>query len=120
MVAMVTENQTLGPPERVIAAARRCFARYGVDRTTMQDIAKESGIGRTGVYRLGLTRREITEAAIVTRLRELGRASARSPTAMPRLTNCYCRPRSPRWTRPAPTRNWATCWTRQPPCPCTG
>ncbi|BDB44008.1 MULTISPECIES: TetR/AcrR family transcriptional regulator [Mycobacterium] len=72
MVAMVTENQTLGPPERVIAAARRCFARYGVDRTTMQDIAKESGIGRTGVYRLGLTRREITEAAIVTRLRELG------------------------------------------------
>jgi len=38
----------------------------------MHDIAKESGIGRTGVYRLGLTRREITEAAIVTRLRELG------------------------------------------------
>ena len=58
--------------DRVMVAARRCFARYGVDRTTMQDIAKESGIGRTGVYRLGLTRREITEAAIVTRLRELG------------------------------------------------
>jgi AcrR family transcriptional regulator len=72
MVAMLTKNEEAAPPERVIAAARRCFARYGVDRTTMQDIAKESGIGRTGVYRLGLTRREITEAAIVTRLRELG------------------------------------------------
>jgi AcrR family transcriptional regulator len=72
MVAMLTKNENPGLPERVIAAARRCFARYGVDRTTMQDIAKESGIGRTGVYRLGLTRREITEAAIVTRLRELG------------------------------------------------
>lgn len=72
MVAMLTENEEPSLPERVIAAARRCFARYGVDRTTMHDIAKESGIGRTGVYRLGLTRPEITEAAIVTRLRELG------------------------------------------------
>lgn len=58
--------------ERVVGAARRCFARFGVDRTTMQDIAKEAGIGRTGVYRLGLTRPELTEAAIVARLKELG------------------------------------------------
>ncbi|CDO90187.1 hypothetical protein AWC29_26895 [Mycobacterium triplex] len=70
MVAMLTEEPAV--PEQVLAAARRCFARYGVDRTTMDDIAKESGIGRTGLYRLGLTRPEITEAAIVTRLRELG------------------------------------------------
>jgi AcrR family transcriptional regulator len=72
MVAMLAKNEEPPLLERVIAAARRCFARYGVDRTTMHDIAKESGIGRTGVYRLGLTRPEITEAAIVTRLRELG------------------------------------------------
>jgi AcrR family transcriptional regulator len=72
MVAMLTDNEEPSRPEWVIAAARRCFARYGVDRTTMQDIAKELGIGRTGVYRIGLTRREITEAAIVSRLRELG------------------------------------------------
>lgn len=72
MVAMLTENKGAEVPEQVLAAARRCFARYGVDRTTMDDIAKESGIGRTGLYRLGLTRPEITEAAIVTRLRELG------------------------------------------------
>lgn len=37
----------------------------------MNDIAKEAGIGRTGVYRLGLTRPEITEVAIVGRLQEL-------------------------------------------------
>jgi AcrR family transcriptional regulator len=72
MVAMLPENDGAALPEQVLAAARRCFARYGVDRTTMDDIAKESGIGRTGLYRLGLTRPEITEAAIVTRLRELG------------------------------------------------
>jgi AcrR family transcriptional regulator len=58
--------------ERVVAAARRCFARFGVDRTTMQDIAREAGIGRTGVYRMGVNRPELTEAAIVSRLRELG------------------------------------------------
>lgn len=72
MVAMATENMGAPVPEQVLVAARRSFARYGVDRTTMDDIAKESGIGRTGLYRLGLTRPEITEAAIVTRLRELG------------------------------------------------
>jgi AcrR family transcriptional regulator len=72
MVAMLPENSGTAVPEQVLAAARHCFARYGVDRTTMDDIAKESGIGRTGLYRLGLTRPEITEAAIVARLRELG------------------------------------------------
>jgi len=72
MVAMLPENIGPAVPGQVLAAARRCFARYGVDRTTMDDIAKESGIGRTGLYRLGMTRPEITEAAIVTRLRELG------------------------------------------------
>jgi AcrR family transcriptional regulator len=72
MVAMLPENSGTAVPDQVLAAARHCFARYGVDRTTMDDIAKESGIGRTGLYRLGLTRPEITEAAIVTRLRELG------------------------------------------------
>jgi AcrR family transcriptional regulator len=72
MVAMLPENSGTAVPDQVLAAARHCFARYGVDRTTMDDIAKESGIGRTALYRLGLTRPEITEAAIVTRLRELG------------------------------------------------
>jgi AcrR family transcriptional regulator len=36
----------------------------------MEDIAAEAGIGRTGVYRLGLTKSEIADAAIIARLRE--------------------------------------------------
>lgn len=72
MVAMLAEVDDPVLLDRVVSAARRCFARYGVDRTTMHDIAKEAGIGRTGVYRLGVTRPELTEAAIVSRLRELG------------------------------------------------
>ncbi|NKQ57073.1 TetR/AcrR family transcriptional regulator [Amycolatopsis sp. K13G38] len=58
------------PPE-VVAAARRCFARYGVDRVTMEDIAREAGIGRTGLYRLGLAREQISQAAILDKAREL-------------------------------------------------
>lgn len=61
---------TTSPADEVVAAARRCFARYGVTRATMEDIAAEAGIGRTGVYRLGLSRRELNEAAIQARLQE--------------------------------------------------
>lgn len=32
-------------------AAARCFARYGVDRTTVADVAREAGVTRTTVYR---------------------------------------------------------------------
>ncbi|WP_165587162.1 TetR/AcrR family transcriptional regulator [Mycobacteroides abscessus] len=71
---MLAETEDPALLINVVSAARRCFARYGVDRTTMHDIAKEAGIGRTGVYRLGLTRPEITEMAIVSRLRELSEA----------------------------------------------
>lgn len=62
------------PPPRddIVDAARRCFAQYGVEKTTMADIAREAGIGRTGVYRVGVTRDELTDAAILARLRELG------------------------------------------------
>jgi len=36
----------------------------------MEDIAEEAGIGRASIYRLGLSRRDLTDAAIVARLRE--------------------------------------------------
>jgi AcrR family transcriptional regulator len=32
-------------------AAARCFARYGVGRTTVQDVAREARVNRTTVYR---------------------------------------------------------------------
>lgn len=36
----------------VLDAASRCFARYGVRRTSVQDVAKEMGVNRTTVYRV--------------------------------------------------------------------
>lgn len=36
----------------VLDAASRCFARYGVKRTSVQDVAREMGVNRTTVYRV--------------------------------------------------------------------
>lgn len=55
----------------VIDAARRCFARDGLKRTTMEDIAKEAGIGRTSVYRLGITGAELIDRVMLRRIGEL-------------------------------------------------
>jgi AcrR family transcriptional regulator len=44
----------LAEPDRrdiIAAAASRCFARWGVTRTRMEDIAKEAGIARPVLYR---------------------------------------------------------------------
>jgi AcrR family transcriptional regulator len=38
--------------ERVVAAALRCIARWGVSKTTLDDIAREAGISRASVYRV--------------------------------------------------------------------
>ena len=37
--------------ERVVRAAYKCFERYGVERTSIEDIAREAGVTRPTVYR---------------------------------------------------------------------
>jgi len=36
---------------RLVAAALRCIARWGVAKTSLDDIAREAGVGRATVYR---------------------------------------------------------------------
>jgi AcrR family transcriptional regulator len=38
--------------ERIVLAALKCFERLGIQRTTMEDIAKAAGVSRKTVYRL--------------------------------------------------------------------
>lgn len=38
--------------ERVVEAALRCIARWGVAKTTLDDVAREAGISRASVYRV--------------------------------------------------------------------
>jgi len=44
----VTED----PRERVLAGAYACVARFGMGKTTIDDVAKESGVSRASIYRL--------------------------------------------------------------------
>jgi AcrR family transcriptional regulator len=39
------------PRERIVLAAERCFAQYGVAKTTVEDVAAVAGSSRASVYR---------------------------------------------------------------------
>lgn len=58
-------------PERVVEAAERCFAQYGVAKTTVEDVARLAGTSRASVYRyFPGGRDEIVLAALLASARE--------------------------------------------------
>jgi AcrR family transcriptional regulator len=58
-------------PDEVIDAARRNFLRYGVNRTTMADIARAVGTPRQTLYEYVSSRDEVVDAVLVQRIREI-------------------------------------------------
>lgn len=40
------------PRQKVLAGAYACVARFGMGKTTLEDVAKESGVSRATIYRL--------------------------------------------------------------------
>ncbi len=62
---------TASAPERVVEAAERCFAQYGVAKTTVEDVARLAGTSRASVYRyFPGGRDEIVLAALLASARE--------------------------------------------------
>lgn len=67
---------TDGPPddterqELIATAAARCFSRWGVSRTRMEDIAKEAGIARPALYRYYAGKDELVLAVMVRHMHE--------------------------------------------------
>jgi AcrR family transcriptional regulator len=59
--------------EQLLLAAEACFARYGILKTTMVDIAKATGVSRPTVYRYFEDRDAIILAVIVRRSHKLVR-----------------------------------------------
>ena len=47
----VSEDVTGDARERVVRAAERCFAQYGVAKTTVEDVARLASTSRASVYR---------------------------------------------------------------------
>ena len=45
-------QQPVGPEAKVIAATLACVARWGLSKTTLDDVAREAGVSRATVYRL--------------------------------------------------------------------
>jgi len=54
----------------IVAAARECFARVGIQRTRMEDVARGAGMSRQAVYRYVSGREDLVELAIIERCSE--------------------------------------------------
>lgn len=67
MTAVAEARLNPGPGEtmeqRAIAATLTCIARHGISKTTIDDIARETGCSRATLYRYVGGRRELTKAA---------------------------------------------------------
>jgi len=71
----VASAQSMKSDERnvlqtVVSAARQCFARYGVHRTRMEDVAAAAGLARSRLYKLVTSKDELIELALMERVRE--------------------------------------------------
>lgn len=71
---------------KVVSAAREAFARYGIHRTRMEDVAAGAGIPRQYLYRYVASKEHLIELALLERCREFSeeilertRASTKSP-----------------------------------------
>jgi AcrR family transcriptional regulator len=56
-----------GAEERALDAALRCIARWGLAKTTVDDVAREAGVGRATLYRLFPGGRDALLGAVVGR-----------------------------------------------------
>ena len=66
MTASIGERDAHDPGERrVLDAALRCIARWGVAKTSLDDIAREAGVSRATVYRLFPGGKDVLVAALV-------------------------------------------------------
>ncbi len=79
--------------QEVITAAKELFKRYGLKKTTMEDIAKYVGKGKSTLYYYFPSKQEIFEAVVEHEMKELFRsieiAAENAPTAREKL-KVYC------------------------------
>ena len=47
----MTTPEPVSTRERILEAAERCLERYGIQKTTLADVAEEAGVARVTVYR---------------------------------------------------------------------
>jgi len=67
-----SEREESPTRDRIVDAARICFLRDGVRRTTMSHVAEEAGVVRQTLYDWVASKEELVDLAMVRRTRELG------------------------------------------------
>ena len=77
-VTLLTDGATRAPaespPARVLVATIACIGRWGLAKTTLDDIAREAGLSRATVYRLFPGGKEnVVRAAVAAEVDALGR-----------------------------------------------
>ncbi|MBA6413674.1 TetR/AcrR family transcriptional regulator [Parahaliea sp. F7430] len=55
--------------EELLDAVERCFARYGIDKTNLQDVAAEAGVSRQTVYRYFRDKNALFEEVVLRAMR---------------------------------------------------
>jgi len=68
------EETSVDAGERIVDATLRCIARWGLAKTTLDDVAREAGCGRATIYRTFAGGK--TELLIAVLRREVARAEA--------------------------------------------
>jgi AcrR family transcriptional regulator len=69
--------------ERIVAAALRCFERFGSKRTSLSDVADEAGLSRQSVYRAFESRSELIQFILDQRVQAMGASLESYFSAMP-------------------------------------
>ena len=69
-------------PERILAAAYTCFARYGYKRVALEQIAAEAGISRAALY-LHFRNKEAIFRALARQVHERAQAAVEAAAARP-------------------------------------
>ncbi|MFG2020021.1 TetR/AcrR family transcriptional regulator [Actinomadura geliboluensis] len=92
--SLLTEGPRSEPQtDRILDAALRSFEAYGPRRTTMDDVARESGLGRATIYRRFPTKGDLVTGVLLREARrffaELDEAVAALPTLEERLVEGF-------------------------------
>ena len=66
--------------ERILDAAAELFATHGIQRCSVEEIARHSGVGRTTVYRRFENRNQIVQAVLARECRRFFSSFIASPT----------------------------------------
>jgi AcrR family transcriptional regulator len=84
---MSLDDDSGASDERLLDAAASCYARFGLAKTTAEDVAREAGISRATLYRHFKNRDELLLAVVA---REASRLAAEAEVYLQRfVARCW-------------------------------